>query len=322
MHLARLKFPGPATEETWVTGRAGDPLLVVMAQPSCSLAAQIRDLLPALRDITGPAGEPVLCFDRGGWSPALFADITDARFDLLTYRKNDTGKDIPDLPEDAFSAAGCTGDDGREHTYELADTMTEVTISEGEHKGRVLELRQVTRRKPGDTRQVHILTTRPAAALPTQPHHVPDDLTVAGNYFRYGHAHFPSTPSTPTPPTPEDPSRMVPSPAKKTTAAGPSRPRRNPRRRPDRPRGQARRAAPPRPRHRHHDHQPGPGQAGCPRRRRTPRPAAAQAAARAVPAESRSASTTRTCELDAETKLITHAIRMAASNAEPSWPAP
>ena len=70
MHLARLKFPGPATEETWVTGSAGDPLLVVMAQPSSSLAAQIRDLLPALRDIAGPGTRPVLCFDRGGWSPA------------------------------------------------------------------------------------------------------------------------------------------------------------------------------------------------------------------------------------------------------------
>ena len=75
---SRLKFPGPATEETWVTGSAGDPLLVVMAKPSSSLAAQIRDLLPSLRDITGPAAKPVLCFDRGGWSPALFADITDA----------------------------------------------------------------------------------------------------------------------------------------------------------------------------------------------------------------------------------------------------
>ena len=29
--------------------------------------------------------------------------------------------------------------------------MTEVKVGEGEHKGRVLELRQVTRRKPGDT---------------------------------------------------------------------------------------------------------------------------------------------------------------------------
>ena len=49
MHVARLKFPGPATEETWVTDGAGDPLLVVMAEPSASLAAQIKELLPSLR---------------------------------------------------------------------------------------------------------------------------------------------------------------------------------------------------------------------------------------------------------------------------------
>ena len=93
-----------------------------------------------------------MCFDRGGWSPALFAGIIDAGFDLLTYRKNDTGKDIPDLPGTAFAAAACTGDDGREHAYDLADTAVALTVSEGEHKGRVLKLRQVTRRKPGDTR--------------------------------------------------------------------------------------------------------------------------------------------------------------------------
>ena len=54
MHVARLKFPGPATEETWVTDNRGDPLLVVLAEPSSSLAAQIKTLLPDLRAITGP----------------------------------------------------------------------------------------------------------------------------------------------------------------------------------------------------------------------------------------------------------------------------
>ena len=264
MHVTRLKFPGPATEETWVTGSAGDPLLVVMAQPSSSLAAQIRDLLPALRDITGPAAKPVLCFDRGGWSPALLADITDARFDLLTYRKNDTGKDIPDLPEDAFSAAGWTGGDGREHPYELADTMTEVTISEGKHKGRVLELRQVTRRKPGDTRQVHILTTRPAAALPAAG--VIYRMTSRWreeNYFRYGRAHFALDALDTYATTPEDPARMA-EPGEENRGRRRQDREENPHRRRDRPRGQARRAAPPRPRHRHRDHQPGPGQARGP----------------------------------------------------------
>ena len=220
MHLARLKFPGPATEETWVTGSAGDPLLVVMAQPSSSLAAQIRDLLPSLRDITGPGAKPVLCFDRGGWSPALFADITDAGFDLLTYRKNDTGKDVPYLPGTAFAMASCTGDDGREHAYDLADTTTDLTVSEGEHKGRTLTLRQVTRRKPGDTRQVRILTTRPAADLPAAA--VIYRMTSRWreeNYFRYGRAHFALDALDCYAVTAEDPARMVPNPAKKTAAA-------------------------------------------------------------------------------------------------------
>ena len=220
MHVTRLKFPGPATEETWVTGSAGDPLLVVMAQPSSSLAAQIRDLLPALRGIAGPGAKPVLCFDRGGWSPALFADITDAGFDLLTYRKNDTGKDIPDLPGEAFTAAAWAGDDGRPLSYDLAGTTISLTVSEGEHKGRVLELRQVTRRKPGDTRQVHILTTRPAAALPAAA--VIYRMTSRWreeNYFRYGRAHFALDALDTYAVTPEDPGRMVPNPAKKTAAA-------------------------------------------------------------------------------------------------------
>ena len=79
-HVARLKFPRPATEETWVTDGRGDPMLVVMAEPSASLAAQVKDLLPDLRRICGEHASPVLCFDRGGWSPDLFAEIINAGF--------------------------------------------------------------------------------------------------------------------------------------------------------------------------------------------------------------------------------------------------
>ena len=318
MHLARLKFPGPATEETWVTGSAGDPLLVVMAQPSSSLAAQIRDLLPALRDITGPAARPVLCFDRGGWSPALFAGIADAGFDLLTYRKNDTGNDIPDLPGTAFATARCTGDDGREHAYDLADTTISLTVSEGEHKGRVLTLRQITRRKPGDTRQIRILTTRPAAALPAAA--VIYRMTSRWreeNYFRYGRAHFALDALDTYAITPEDPARMVPNPAKKTAAAAVSTAKKD--------LVQAEAA-----RQRKLDalRQPAPGTAvvitnQALARLDTPVDAArrdlaaAKAAARAVPAKIPLAEhNPDMVKLDTETKLITHAIRMAACNTE------
>ena len=318
MHVTRLKFPGPATEETWVTGSAGDPLLVVMAQPSSSLAAQIRDLLPALRDIAGPGAKPVLCFDRGGWSPALFADITDAGFDLLTYRKNDTGKDIPDLPGEAFTAAAWAGDDGRPLSYDLADTTISLTVSDGEHKGRVLELRQVTRRKPGDTRQVHILTTRPAAALPAAA--VIYRMTSRWreeNYFRYGRAHFALDALDSYAVTPEDPGRMVPDPAKKTAAAAVSTAKKD--------LAQAEAA-----RQRKLDalRQPAPGTAVVITNQALARLdapvdaarrdlAAAQAAARAIPAKIPLAEhNPDMVKLDTETKLITHAIRMAACNAE------
>jgi transposase-like protein len=318
MHVTRLKFPGPATEETWVTGSAGDPLLVVMAQPSSSLAAQIRDLLPALRDIAGPGARPVLCFDRGGWSPALFADITDAGFDLLTYRKNDTGKDIPDLPGTAFATVSCTGDDGREHAYDLADTTTDLTISEGEHKGRVLTLRQVTRRKPGDTRQVHILTTRPAAALPAAA--VIYRMTSRWreeNYFRYGRAHFALDALDSYAVTPDDPGRMIPNPAKKTAAAAVKAAKKT-----------LAGAGAGREQKLTALRSPAPGTSAMITNQALARldaPVdaarrdlqATQAAARAIPAKiPLSEHNPDMVRLDTETKLITHAIRMAACNTE------
>ena len=37
-HIARLKFPAPATGETWVTSQDGEPVFMVVAEPSDSLA--------------------------------------------------------------------------------------------------------------------------------------------------------------------------------------------------------------------------------------------------------------------------------------------
>ena len=288
------------------------------SKPSSSLAAQIRDLLPDLRQIAGEGRKPVLCFDRGGWSPALFADITDAGFDLLTYRKNDTGKDIPDLPGEAFTAASWAGDDGRTREYDLADTTISLTVSDGEHKGRVLQLREVTRRKPGDTRQVHILTTRPAAALPAAA--VIYRMTSRWreeNYFRYGRAHFALDALDTYAITPEDPARLVPNPAKKTAAAAVKAARKTLTSAETARRDKLAAL-----------HSPAPGTATMITNQvlaRLDAPvdaarrdlAAAQAAARAIPAKIPLAEhNPAMVKLDTETKLITHAIRMAACNTE------
>ena len=158
-HVARLKFPAPATIETWVTGQDGDPVFMVVAEPSDSLAGELRRLLPDLRAIVSEGRRVTVCFDRGGWSPALFADITGAGFGLLTWRKGPA----PDLPADAFATVTCTDDRGRVHEYELADTTVTLGISEGPRKGQAVTLRQVTRRvaaRGGGTRQIHTLTSR------------------------------------------------------------------------------------------------------------------------------------------------------------------
>src|SRR5258706_4304326 len=158
-HVARLKFPAPATAETWVTDQVGDRVLMVVAEPSASLAGELKGLLPTLRQVTGDGRRVTVCFDRGGWSPALFADIIAAGFDLLTYRKGPAD----DVPGAAFTAVSCGDDRGRAHAYDLADTTVTLDIADGPRKGEQVSLRQVTRRVParrGRTRQVHTLTSR------------------------------------------------------------------------------------------------------------------------------------------------------------------
>jgi hypothetical protein len=316
MHLARLKFPGPGTEETWVTDGAGDPLLVVIAEPSASLAAQIKDLLPDLRAITGDGAKPVLCFDRGGWSPDLFATITAAGFHLLTYRKADAGKDIPGLPPDAFAAASWTGDDGQDRHYDLAESAVDLPVTSGGHKGEVLRLRQVTRRDKG--RQAHILTTRDAGDLPAAG--VVYRMTSRWreeNYFRYARAHFALDALDTYAVTPDNPGRLVPNPAKKTAAAAVKTAKKA--------LAEAESA-----RQRKLDalHHPAPGTSAvitnamlarldAPVTAARRKLGTAQAAAKTTPAKiPLSQHNPDMVRLDAETKLITHAIRMAACNAE------
>jgi len=111
-------------------------------------ASELRRLLPDLRAVVGQGRRVTVCFDRGGWSPALFADITAAGFGLLTWRKGPA----PDLPAGEFTAIICTDDRGRAHEYDLADTTVELGISEGARKGQTVRLRQITRRVPAKAR--------------------------------------------------------------------------------------------------------------------------------------------------------------------------
>jgi hypothetical protein len=216
-HVARLKFPAPATVETWVTGKDGDPVFMIVAEPSESLAAELRRLLPQLRQVVGEGRRVTVCFDRGGWSPALFADILDAGFDLLTYRKGP----VLDLPGAVFTKAACTDDRGRRHDYDLADTTVELALSEGPRKGETVTLRQVSRRVParhGAIRQIHTLTSRTDLAAGEVCWRMSSRWREE-NYFRYARTRFALDALDSYAAAPDDPHRMIPNPAKKAAAA-------------------------------------------------------------------------------------------------------
>ncbi|HXZ75930.1 MAG TPA: helix-turn-helix domain-containing protein [Streptosporangiaceae bacterium] len=315
-HVARLKFPSPATEETWVTGQSGDPLLIVIGEPSDSLAARIKDLLPGLRGICGEHARPVLCFDRGGWSLDLFAEVIKAGFGLLTYRKNAAGKPVPDLPGEKFAAVSWTGDDGRERGYDVAESRVTLTVPSGEHKGEELDLRQVTRRDKGT--QVHILTTAGTGELPAGG--VVYRMTGRWreeNWFRYGRAHFALDSLDSYAVIPDTPGRKVPNPAKKTASAAVQAARKNLADAEAARQGKLGELK-----------NPAPGQQititnamlarlDAPVETARRKLAEAQAAAKKVPAKIPLAEhNPAMVRLETETKLITHAVKMAAFNAE------
>ena len=290
-------------------------MLMVIADPSASLAGELKEPLPRLRQVVGDGRRVTVCFDRGGWSPALFADIIAAGFDLLTYRKGPA----PDLPDSVFRPVTCTDDRGRAHAYDLADTTITLDIADGPRKGEQVSLRQVTRRVParsGQTRQVRTLTTR-AGLDAGQVCWRMSSRWREENYFRYARTWFAPGALDSCAASPDDPDRMVPSPAKKTAAAR------------VRAAGQAAATA-----GADRDaallalRSPAPGQAtlitnqminalNAPVEAARDELEAAEADAAATPARVRLGDLAPDMmRLDAEAKQITHAIRMAACNAE------
>ncbi len=207
-HLSRLRFPAPATVETWVCDAAGDPVLVVMAQPGASLAMELRALLPQLRQAVGDGRRVLVGFDRGGWSPALFAHMYANGFDVLTWRKHPA----PDLPDAAFTDVVFTDSHGLEHHWTLADTPVELPVTGG--AGATVGMRQVTRRDARTGKQAHVLTTRTDLTSGEVMYRMGSRWRQE-NYFRYGRLHLDLDSHDTYTATSDDPARSVPNPAKR-----------------------------------------------------------------------------------------------------------
>jgi len=145
-HVARMRLSMPATTDYWVNDTAGDPLFVVTAEANAGLVKMLPGVLGEVRSLVGERRVTIV-FDRGGWSPKLFAKLIADGFDILTYRK---GR-FPRVAKKQFQEHLAVLD-GKEITYTLADQG--VHLLEGK-----LRLRQVTRLSE-DGHQTPIITSR------------------------------------------------------------------------------------------------------------------------------------------------------------------
>src|SRR5258707_6147686 len=85
-YVARRHLAMPASTDYWINDRSGDPLLVITGEVNAALTKALPRLLREVRDLVGTRRVTIV-FDRGGWSPKLFATMIKDGFDLLTYRK-------------------------------------------------------------------------------------------------------------------------------------------------------------------------------------------------------------------------------------------
>jgi len=181
----------PATTDTWVHDASGEPLLVVTSEVNAKLTQVLKPILADVRRLVGDERRLTVIFDRGGFSPRLFAELIALGFDVITYRKGKSRK----LPLGGF-AVRSEEIDGACREYSLCDRpRVRVGVLRAVGRGRrakgrkrYLWMREV-RVLRRDGRQTPILTNR-------------QDLTAAAvayrifnrwrqeNYFKYAQEEF------------------------------------------------------------------------------------------------------------------------------------
>jgi transposase len=199
-YVARRHLAMPASTDYWINDSSGDPLLVITGEVDAALTKAMPRLL---REVPGGVGERkvTIVFDRGGFSPKLFATMIKDGFDVLTYRKGRCRR----INERRFVRRravldGCSVD------YLLHDAPVRLL------KGK-LRLRQVTRLCDGG-HQTTVITSRWDLR----------DIEVAyrmferwrqENFFKYMREEFLLDALIDYQIEPEDPTRTIPNPERR-----------------------------------------------------------------------------------------------------------
>ena len=126
-HLARARIAMAATTDTWLADGRGDAVLVWSSPPGTALTGEPRFAAAAVRDLLGPDARPTICFDRGGWSPALFAELVAAGFRHPHLPQRPAAPRTPQV----LRRARATSTFGHPTTYLLADRPIRVAYDQG-----------------------------------------------------------------------------------------------------------------------------------------------------------------------------------------------
>ena len=132
--------------DTWVHDVWARPLFFLTSPVHDQLVSVIPKVVEEIKAIAGDNDNPIfLIFDRGGYSPNLFAWLMDNDVDFASYLKGD----FEPLPDSEFKRKWWAFE-GARHTYELAETK----LTLGEHAYRII----VKRDGPG-AKQIPIITS-------------------------------------------------------------------------------------------------------------------------------------------------------------------
>jgi Transposase protein len=199
-YVARRHLAMPASTDYWINDRSGDPLLVITGEVNAALTRALPRILRQVRDLVGERRVTIV-FDRGGWSPKLFATIIKDGFDLLTYRAHRCRR----INERRFIRC-CAQLDGRGVDYLLHDQRV------GLLKGK-LRVRQVTRLCEGG-HQTQVITSRwdlPAVEVAYRMF----ERWRQENFFKYMREEFLLDALVDYRIEPEDPTRTIPNPERR-----------------------------------------------------------------------------------------------------------
>jgi transposase len=170
-YVTKKRLAMPATTDYWVNDQQGDPVFVVTAPANEGLVKMLPSILQEAKSLIGENRPLTVVFDRGGWSPKLFAKLIKQGIDIITYRKGKAGL----IPEDHFYQIA-EEIDGKKIEYRLHDRS--VAFLDGK-----LWLRQVSRLNPSG-HQTHVITSRQDLSEVTIAYRMFERWRQE-NYFKY-----------------------------------------------------------------------------------------------------------------------------------------